>query len=229
MDNKSSNIKERILHLTDIKGIAKEKFFEKIGMSYGNFKGKSKNTPINSKAIEDIFTIYPDVNIEWLITGKPPMLNTVDDLHHAPPGRVAKKTNPAEGIKFYDVDFAAGDIEFYDDNNAIKPVYTMDIPEFGGCTAFRTYGDSMDPLIRPSSILFGTIIEDWHSHLEYGQIYGIVCKDKRKYLKYIRKFNESPKTHFLLRSENPEYDEFELPKDVIKSVWLIHGWINKRT
>jgi transcriptional regulator with XRE-family HTH domain len=146
---------------------------------------------------------------------------------NAPNGRFGKKVGVGL-VKFYDVDFAAGDIEFYDDTNSITPAYEMDIPEFAGCTAFRTYGDSMEPAIKSGSILFGTRVEDWQSHLEYGQIYGIVCTDKRKYLKYIRKDKENPKANFLLRSENQEYDDFELPKTKIKSIWLIHGWINKR-
>lgn len=74
MANKSSNIKERILQLAEYKGIVKEKFFEKIDMTYGNFKGKSKQTPINSNAIVDIYTIYPDINIEWLLTGRGNMI-----------------------------------------------------------------------------------------------------------------------------------------------------------
>ena len=45
-------------------------------MSYGNFKGKSKMTPINSNALEDIITNYPEVNVEWLLTGKGNMLKT---------------------------------------------------------------------------------------------------------------------------------------------------------
>lgn len=45
-------------------------------MSYGNFKGKSKMTPLNSNAIVDIFTMFPDLNLEWLITGEGPMLKS---------------------------------------------------------------------------------------------------------------------------------------------------------
>jgi|SRR5690554_4384537 len=74
MADKITNIKERILEIPTVKGISKEKFFEKIGMSYGSFKGKSKKTPINSNALADIITNYPDINIEWLITGKGEML-----------------------------------------------------------------------------------------------------------------------------------------------------------
>lgn len=70
MVNKFSNIKERILQLTDFKGITKEEFFKSIGMSYGSFKGSAKDRPLNSDAIENILTIYADVNPEWLLLGK---------------------------------------------------------------------------------------------------------------------------------------------------------------
>ena len=142
--------------------------------------------------------------------------------------RIKKNKHP---VRFYDVDFLAGTslIEFYDDSNMIEVAYEMDIPEFAGCTAFRAYSDSMEPLIKSGSILFGTKIDDWISHLEYGQIYGIVCNDGRRYLKYIRRHSDV-KTTFLLRSENSEmYDEFELPKTAIKNLWLINGWLNRRT
>ncbi len=33
----------------------------------------------------------------------------------------------------------------------------MDIPEFAGCTAFRTYNNSMERLIKSGDILFGTL------------------------------------------------------------------------
>ncbi|NCT92913.1 MAG: LexA family transcriptional regulator [Chitinophagaceae bacterium] len=147
----------------------------------------------------------------------------------APIGRFPKKIEQGKAIPFYDIDFAAGDIEFYNGNSTIQAAYTMDIPEFSGCTAFRTYGESMEKLIKSGDILFGTRVNDWESHLEYGQIYGIICIDKRRYLKFIRKANGKEDTHFLLKSENQAFDDFLLPKSKIKSIWLIHGWMNKRT
>ncbi|MDR1198328.1 MAG: hypothetical protein LBK94_04855 [Prevotellaceae bacterium] len=74
MSNKISTIKERILYMLEIKGITKSKFFEKIGMTYGNFTGNSKKTPLNSDAIGNILLEIPDINPEWLITGKGEML-----------------------------------------------------------------------------------------------------------------------------------------------------------
>lgn len=64
-----STIKERIIYLAKSKGISLETFFEKIGMTYGSFKGENKKSPINSDAIINILTLHPDVNAEWLLLG----------------------------------------------------------------------------------------------------------------------------------------------------------------
>lgn len=152
------------------------------------------------------------------------------DYQKAPEGKIRRRIRHHEApISMYEVDFEAGKgVEFYDDIRSVKPAYIMDVPDFAGCTAFRTYGQSMEPLINSGAILFGTKDEDWRDYLEYGQIYGIVCTNGRRFLKKVRK-SQHGKTHLKLVSENPEYDEFELPVKVIKSMWLIHGWLNKRT
>jgi phage repressor protein C with HTH and peptisase S24 domain len=237
-----SNIKDRVLQIPENKGITKEYFFDKIGVTYGNFKGKAKEKALSSDTLATIVTMYPDINPNWLLTGQGEMfikINTNQSLLLEDPAseyvkspiksRFKKLPNRGELIKFYDVDFAAGDVEFYNDNNTITPAYTMDIPEFSGCTAFRTYNNSMEKLIYSGDILFATEEHDWRESLEYGQIYGIVCNNNRKYLKYIRRAEGKEDSHFLLKSENAaEYDEFTLAKNKVKSIWLIHGWLKKR-
>lgn len=133
-------------------------------------------------------------------------------------------------IPFYNADFMAGMAEEFYDDATIYPEYYMDVPEFSGCTAFRAYSDSMDPRIKSGNILFGIKIpqDKWKMHLEYGQIYGITCKDGRRYLKYVRRA-QNDREFFLLKSENENYDDFELPKDEIRNLWLIEGWLDKRT
>ncbi|WP_372472718.1 hypothetical protein AB4865_07805 [Capnocytophaga sp. ARDL2] len=67
-------IKDRIIQVIELKKIGKENFYKKIGMTSANFRGKAKETPINSNAIENILSEIPDINPIWLLTGKPPML-----------------------------------------------------------------------------------------------------------------------------------------------------------
>ncbi|WP_346236706.1 S24 family peptidase [Niabella insulamsoli] len=130
-------------------------------------------------------------------------------------------------VKYYDVDFAAGNVVFYEDNVEF-PAYEMNIPAFSGCVAFNVFGDSMEPLIKNGSVCFGRKKERWFDYLEYGQIYGIIMKNgEDRYLKYIRKSEDQ--TKFLLKSANPDFDDFEIPKQDIHNIWLIEGWMLKRT
>lgn len=69
MANKITEIKERVLQIAKYHGVSYEKFSNEIGMSYASFKGKAKFTPLNSEAIANIITIYPDVDCYWLLTG----------------------------------------------------------------------------------------------------------------------------------------------------------------
>lgn len=240
MEQNFSKIKERILQHIDSVNISKRKFYAHTGISNGVL---DKKTGLTEENIERYISAYPEINPSWLITGEGNMYlpatvreggtltSSSGALVKAPIGRLQKKQLRTGSIKFYDTNFAAGvDVEFYDDLNSITPAYTMDIPEFAGCTAFRTYNDSMEPLIKSGDILFATKVDDWGDGLEYGQIYGITRIDGRRHLKYIRKAKEHENTHFLMRSENIDlYDDFLLAKSKIKNIWLIHGWINKRT
>lgn len=230
----------RLIDFLEVKGESKADFYKKTGFSNGYL---DKVKALGSDKIEIIISKYTDLNISWLVTGKGPMLLTDNNdlsgqllmedskgiIRTPVKSRIKKLRNGTGLIKFYDVDFAAGDVEFFDDMNHFTPAYTMDIPEFSGCTAFRAYNNSMEKLIFSGDILFATKEEDWQESLEYGQIYGIVCHNRRKYLKYIRKAQGKESSHFLLKSENSEeYDDFTLAKSKIKSIWLIHGWLKKR-
>lgn len=78
MVNKISSIKERVLTIAKEKGISYERFCEGIGMTYGSFKGDQKKTSLNSDAIARIMTKYPDVDLNWLITGEKDLSSRVN-------------------------------------------------------------------------------------------------------------------------------------------------------
>lgn len=74
MTNKFDNIKDRILYIGEYKGIGRQNICKKIGMTYQNFTGEAKKRPINSTAIQNIIAMFPDISIEWLLTGEGEML-----------------------------------------------------------------------------------------------------------------------------------------------------------
>ena len=70
MENKITSIKDRVVQIAEKQYITKESFFKSIGMTSANFRGKAKETPLNSNAIVNIITKYPDVDLHWLLTGE---------------------------------------------------------------------------------------------------------------------------------------------------------------
>ncbi len=93
MANKFSNIKERALHIAELKGISKELFFQRIDMTYGSFKGSAKNRPLNSDAIEKILTFYPDINPSWFVLGQGSILK------ESAPETAVQKSESSELLK----------------------------------------------------------------------------------------------------------------------------------
>lgn len=70
MEENSTNIKDRILQIPKTKGISVESFLSTVGQTYGNYKGKSKNSVPGADVIAEISSKYPDVNVNWLLTGR---------------------------------------------------------------------------------------------------------------------------------------------------------------
>lgn len=69
MENIFTNIKERVMQVAERQSITKEEFFKSIGMTSANFRGKAKDSPLNSNAIVNIITKYPDTDLHWLLFG----------------------------------------------------------------------------------------------------------------------------------------------------------------
>ena len=70
MVNKFTNIKERVVQIAKKQSISQERFYRSIGMTSASFRGKAKDSPLNSNAIENIITNYPSVDLHWLVTGQ---------------------------------------------------------------------------------------------------------------------------------------------------------------
>lgn len=230
---------DRLKQYIDYKGLRQTPFEASVGLSNGYIgKQLKREAGVGEEILVKIIDNCPDLNAEWLITGKGSMLkdDSLNQLEIYTPNlsheEVQKLTNyrpplSRDLIPYYGVDFTAGNAVATFDDQTVKPEYYMDIPDFRGCVAFRAYSDSMEPAIRSGSILFGTKLRDISS-IEYGQVYGVILKDGRRMLKYIRKHPSKPDDYFVFSSENSAYDDMEIHKEQVKSLWLIHGHLSKR-
>lgn len=74
MDKIFSPIKQRITEYINYKGITKESFYNKTGISSSNFKGRAAKSELGGDKLANILTNYPDIHAKWLITGRGFML-----------------------------------------------------------------------------------------------------------------------------------------------------------
>ena len=73
-----SPIKERILKYIEYKEIKRDVFFQKTDIVRSNFSGNGAKSEIGGDKIVRILNEYPDINPEWLLTGKGEMLKKTD-------------------------------------------------------------------------------------------------------------------------------------------------------
>lgn len=69
-------IKDRIMEVLKKKGVPIEKTFSDLGVTSSNFRSNAAKTPVSSDFIANLFAMFPDINLEWLITGEGLMFKT---------------------------------------------------------------------------------------------------------------------------------------------------------
>lgn len=218
MENKSSNIKERVLQIAVNKGLSKEKFFESIGMSYGNFKGKSKETPLNSNAIADISTLYPDISLDWLINGNEPMIKSETKI--ITPG--APLSN--QDVPLYDLRATASVTAIF--SGGAKTLETIHIPNLPKCDgAIYITGDSMFPLLKSGDIV---LFKEGHDpdFILWGEMYLVYLeRDGEEYfaVKYLQRASKDG--YIRLVSYNEHHQPVEFPIDCLKKWALVKASI----
>lgn len=129
------------------------------------------------------------------------------------------------GAPYYDVDFIGGFDMIFNDQTQ-NPTGYINIPQYGRADLWANIsGHSMEPVISNGDIIALHRIDDWQTFLLYGEIYAIVT-DNYRTVKRIRKASDPD--HLLLEPLNKDgYDEQEIPKEKIRSVWQVIGSVKK--
>jgi len=225
-----TNIKERILQIAELKDVSKESFCEKIGMSYGNFKGKSKNSAINSNAIAEIVTLYPDLNLRWLITGDGEMqLNESVSTSYVsepvtPYNLRTDHSIQSQSIPLYNKEASASLISLFQNHTTEMQIGTLSIPNIPSCDgAIYITGDSMYPLLKSGDmVLFKKVPDPQQAILFFGEMYLLcftVNDDDYVAVKWLQRSEQ--KDHIKLVSENQHHDSIDIPLSSITALALI--------
>lgn len=241
-----SNIKDRVLQISDYKAIKKEIFFEEMGLNYGNFKGKAKESSLSTDTLAIILSKHPDINVDWLLFEKGEMLKKSLEYQQendliskrqntktlSTPS--ALKVNETEiiyddpvrnpgSVPFYESDAFGGPVPVFNDTPEVPSTYIY-FPGFEDCTfALRASGDSMEDRVHAGDIIACKEIQN-KNIISYGDMYLVITKEHRL-IKIVRRGAE--KGWIILRSYNKEYDDIDLRLDDILHLYLIKGVIKK--
>lgn len=211
---------DRIRQYLDFKDISDYRFEKDLSLSKG-YINKAKNP--TSDVLMKICGIYTDISPEWLVTGKGEMIRNKEreqKIIEIPATSINE--NKRKGALIYDIDATCGvagrSIEFTDE----QVIGSIDAPEIDPDSKiiFAT-GDSMLPLITPGDRIVIRRIESW-DYFNYGQVYLIITNEYR-FIKRVRRHPTDSKNLILLRSDNPDYDDIDLPKREIVHLFIVEN------
>ena len=77
----------------------------------------------------------------------------------------------------------------------------------------------MSPIYPSGTIIQIRKLEYWREFVEFGKVHIIELQDDRRLIKTIRRGVDD--NHFVLKSENPKYDDADISIDFIRSIWLV--------
>ena len=222
-----SPIKQRILFFASTLGISKRDFYAKIGVSRGTLESK---TGITEDVVTKFFATYPEVSVEWLMTGEGEMLKNSPLYKEKNKKNIDKEEknaevsyNPAIGKPYYDVDFLGGFNEIVNSQVTI-PTNNIVIQGFEKADFWcNVTGPSMEPKINHGDIiaLHKCTLED----IQYGEIYAVVL-DTLRTIKILRRSSDPKKLRFV-PINTTDYDEQEYPVERIMNVFEVIGSISK--
>lgn len=231
-------VSSRVGEYIEAKGISYYAFENSLGASRGSIsKAVKDGKSIGSNVLEKIMATYPDINTEWLLTGKGEMFfegNMVNEPGPAGWGRSVNtfslKTDRAvesQLIPLYDLEAVAGIMPLFSDNKAVAPVDHISIPHLPKCDgAVYVTGDSMYPLLKSGDIVMYKQIEDIANGIFWGEMYllGVdLGGDEYITVKYIHKSEKDGCVKLV--SENKSHQPKEIEMANIRALALIKASI----
>ena len=215
-----SPIKQNILLYLTEKGVTPYEFYRASGVTRGVLQ---QNNGISEDNIARFLAYAPDVNREWLITGKGEMLKDKhinyqrqkELAYHVPEGS-------HEGIPLIPVEAMAGALTSertvleYECERYVVPVFK------GADFLIPVKGSSMYPKYSSGDIVACQRVPMSDLFFQWNKVY-VIDTNQGALIKRIKPGSTPDKV--LIVSDNEKYDPFELPISAIHAVALVIGVI----
>ena len=207
-------LKDRVLAYCGRKNIALSRFEKDSQLSNGYFN-QVKRRPSLDK-IKSIEAAYPDLNIDWLLTGEGSMLKSPD----------TPVKSFTQGVPYFNVDFLGG-FDLLPDDQTTRPEYLIDFKAYDRATCWcNISGHSMEPEISSGDIIALREVPD-PSFLPFGEVYAIVTTTGMRTVKRIGPGKDAETYSLIPANKSPEFGVQEIPKTMIARVFEVLGCMKK--
>lgn len=225
-------VSERVGEYIAKKGVSYYAFENSIGASRGSIsKAVKEGKSIGSQVLENILSVYTDLNPIWLLTGQGAVF--VGDEVILQDKQVAAyrlKTDSFvenQQIPLYDIEAVAGLVPLFQDRNSQQPIDHISIPHLPKCDgAVYVTGDSMYPLLKSGDIVLYKEVNDIRNEIFWGEMYLLsIDMSGEEYItvKYIQK-SESDGSVKLV-SQNKHHQDKDVEMSKIKALALVKASI----
>lgn len=224
MDNESIISRIRFLLEHSPAALTQAEMARRIGMDPSNFsKHLSGKLPISRSLINRI-VVDLGISKEWLEKGEGMPFEKRSNPDLVEYDEVQLSHHPYRGIPVYDIDVTAGcrPLERMLTDDYVKGYVSL--PQLNPDSVLvRVSGDSMEPRIMDGAFIAIRPIKS-KSTIFWGQVYLVMLPDYRM-VKVLRKHPTDPDM-VILHSENPLYDDMDVAREDIDSLFLVETILN---
>ncbi len=226
-----NEVLKRLRKYIKSKGLTVKAFGESIGVSENTFKTMfSRDSNPNLDILIKISNEYHDFSLQWILKGEGSMSVEDDSIDKTTPQdeeyRIAseplKEYLPTSNFKLVplvNLDIAGGTTNQEMDIAQYVEKYIPFVDAKSEDIACPVTNNSMSPIYPPGTIVQIRKIVLWREYIEYGQVYVVDLVDGRRLIKQVKKGSE--KNKFILSSFNKDYEDNEIPTEMIYSMWLV--------
>ena len=232
-----SLFKKNILEFIEFKGIRKSEFYRMTGITRSVL---DKNSGLTEDNVAKFIATFPEVNLEWFVTGKGKMLkeNSEENVKQEKylgvqekpffyekqkgnlPSVITVDSQGEENILMVPVAARAGYLSGYGDADYLATLTTYRMPKLqnGTFRMFEVAGHSMYPTIHQGSIAIGEWVENWKD-IKDNQIYIVVTAEDGIVIKRVMNRIEKYNNLYLKSDNRKEYPSYTIDPNSILEVW----------
>ena len=219
----SASVVDRLRYLIRLSRMTQARFAERVGIDPSNLSRMLSGHTAVSDAFINRVVVDLGVSKPWLTDGEGVPFPRDIHARSVNAGRGHLSSEERRGAPVYDINVSAGSAnlsrEFTDD----CIVGYFDLPGVNPSNPLvRVRGNSMAPRLVDGSWVSIRPVSDTTPIL-WGQIYVVVLDDYRM-IKYVRR-NADPSL-ITLHSDNPDYDDIEVPRADVRSLYLVEMIFN---